>query len=73
MTILFTEKWKVREKSIRHAEAPDAVFPVKLTEPLEDPEEIFFQLLGELKVVAAVSIKNFIIKNIQVWLFSIGK
>ena len=52
----------MREKSIRHAEAPDAVFPVELTEPLEDPEEIFFQPLGEVKVVAAISIKTLLSK-----------
>ena len=51
----------MREKGIRPTEGPDAVF-LEMTEQLEDPEEIFFQLLGELKVVAAVSIKNFIIK-----------
>ena len=39
------------------------LFFVELTEPLEDPEEVFFQPLGKMKVVAMISIKNFIIET----------
>ena len=51
----------MREKSIRHTEGPDAVF-LEVTEPLEDPEEIFFQPLGKVKVVATISIKTLLSK-----------
>ena len=38
------------------------LFFVELTELLEDPEEVFFQPLGKMKVVAMILIKNFIIE-----------